>query len=177
MLYRTAKTYAEEIREQLYQLCSAITIAGSIRRHEPLCGDIDLVCLATDSQRAKVRQRCLRRNPKVISDGEHILSIVINNGVRLQVNFAKPTTTDLFAPVPGNWGSILMMRTGPKTFNQEICLKAAKMGFCWKPFVGIVKNNNIIASETEEDIFSALNLTYIQPDCRKYGIKMQRAVI
>jgi len=167
MLYKTARTYAEDILSQLHPLCPSIAIAGSVRRHCGLCGDLDIVCLCSDIQRERVRERCLRGNPKIVSNGEQILSIVINNGVRLQVNFAKPTTKDLFEPTPSNWGSILLMRTGSKDFNKAICLRAASLGCQWKPFKGIVRDGKIVASETEEEIFKALKLKYIQPPARK----------
>ncbi len=168
MMYKTARKHAEDIRLQLHPLCSVLTIAGSVLRHSPLCNDIDLVCLASDSQRLKVRERCLRNSPEIRSDGEQILSIVLNNSIKVQVFFAHPIIEDLFKPTPSNYGSVLLCRTGPKAFCQHICLRAAKQGLHWNPFVGIIKNGKeIIASETEQDIFKALKMKYIQPRNRK----------
>jgi DNA polymerase (family 10) len=163
MLYLTAKKWATDICDQLIPHCDRIEPAGSIRRHEPLCGDIDLVCQCTSQQRAVVRARCLKSNPEIRQDGDSILSIVLNNGIRVQINFVKRTETDLFEETPGNWGSIMLCRTGPKEFNQSICLRAAVLGLHWNPFYGIYERNRLIASATEEDIFKALKWRFIEP--------------
>jgi DNA polymerase (family X) len=163
MLYKTAKKWATDICDQLIPLCDRIEIAGSIRRQEQLCDDIDLVCQCTDKQRAAVRARCLRANPEIRQSGDCILSIVLNNGIRVQVNFARPTMTELFEETPSNWGSIMLCRTGPKEFNQSICLRAGVLGYHWNPFYGIYERNRLLASETEEDIFHILKWRYIEP--------------
>jgi len=163
MLYKTAKKWATDICDQLIPHCNRCEPAGSIRRHEPLCGDIDLVCQCTDTQRAAVRARCLQSRPEIRQNGDCILSIVLNNGIRVQVFFASPTTKDLLEATPGNWGSIMLCRTGPKEFNQSICIRAATLGYHWNPFYGIYERNRLLASETEEDIFHILKWRYIDP--------------
>jgi len=166
MLYTTARRWATDICDQLLPFCDRIEIAGSIRRHEPLCGDIDLVAQCTVSQRAAVRARCLKSNPEIRQNGDVILSIVLNNGIRVQINFARPTDSDLFGVTPCNWGSIMLCRTGPKEFNQSVCIRAATLGLRWNPFAGIYEHNRIIAGVTEEDIFKALKWHYIEPRYR-----------
>jgi len=163
MLYRTANKQAKDICEQLMPLCSDVAIAGSVRRHCGLCGDIDIVCLASDTQRQAVRSRCLRKSPTIKQDGQQILSIVLNNGINVQIFFAHPKSQDLFSPTPSNWGSIMLCRTGPKEFNQSICIHAAKLGYKWHPFKGIISGDQIIASETEKDIFKTLHIKPISP--------------
>jgi len=167
MLYKTANKWAKEICEQLMPLCSDIAIAGSIRRGCGLCGDIDIVCLASDTQRQAVRSRCLRKKKEIRQDGNQILSIVLTNGIHVQIFFAHPKTPDLFAPIPCNWGSIMLCRTGPKEFNQSICIQAAKLGYKWNPFKGIISGDQIIASKTEAEIFKTLHIKPINPRNRK----------
>jgi len=163
MLYTTANRQAKDICEQLTPLCSDVAIVGSIRRHCGLCGDIDIVCLASDTQRQAVRSRCLLKSPTIKQDGNQILSIVLNNGINVQIFFAHPKTQDLFTPEPSNWGSIMLCRTGPKQFNQAICIRAAKLGYKWNTFKGIISGDQIIASETEQDIFKTLKIKPISP--------------
>lgn len=168
MLYKTAKQWATDICDQLRPLCERIEIAGSIRRRQGLCSDIDLVCQASDSQRLRVRARCLRSSPQVRSDGTQIMSLVLHNNIQVQVFFARPTVTDLFETVPTNWGSIMLCRTGPREFNQAIALRAAELGLHWNPFAGIMRGDQIIASATERDIFHAVKWRYIEPEQRKH---------
>ena len=168
MLYKTARKWAVEICEQLRPMCYRAEPAGSVRRHEPLCGDIDIVCECTDRQRAAVRARCLRAAVETRQNGDHILSIVLKRGIRLQVFFSRPMTTDLFETTPSNWGSIMLCRTGPKEFNQSVCLRAGILGLHWNPFYGIYERNRLISSATEKDIFHTLKWRYIEPANRSH---------
>jgi len=168
MLYKTARKWATEICEQLRPMCYRAEPAGSVRRHEPLCGDIDIVCECTDRQRAAVRARCLKAKPEIRQNGVCVLSIVLSNGVRVQINFTQPKVTELFDEIPSNWGSIMLCRTGPKEFNQSVCLRAGMLSYHWNPFHGIYARNRCIASASEKDIFHALKWKYIEPENRSH---------
>jgi DNA polymerase/3'-5' exonuclease PolX len=166
MLLSTAQRWASKIAAELQPLCGRIRAAGSVRRMAPLCGDLDFVCLATPEQRRAVRSRCLRNHPEVRADGEQILSLVLPNGIRIQLNFARPETADLFGVTPSNWGSIFLCRTGPLEFNRAICLRAARMGYHWNPFKGVTDHGEVIAAATEHAIFRVLDLSPIPPPQR-----------
>lgn len=168
MLYATAYKFASTIQEQIDPLCDRSAIAGSIRRHSALCGDIDLVCQVSRMQRMRVRERCLRSHPIVSADGEHILNFRLANDVRVNVFFARPAERDLFSVRPSNWGSVLLCRTGCADFCRLIALRAADLGYHWDPFRGILLGEVILASESEEDIFKALRMRPVDPIHRQH---------
>lgn len=141
-----------------------IQVAGSIRRRRPIVHDIDLVAVPKD--RASFIAR-LKRNAKVVMDGNINLILEFGNGVQLDVFLAKPTDKDMFDTQPGNFGALLLCRTGSKAFNVWLCARAAETGFHWNPYWGLFRRGICYASESEEQIFRTLDLDYIKPEDRE----------
>jgi DNA polymerase (family 10) len=159
-----ARKIADFIVEALRPLCWKIEIAGSIRRQRPDCGDIDLVVIPTnhDALRRRIAQRC-----SLTSDGRDIIIAKMSNGVQLDVYCARPEERTLLDVTPSNWGSVMVCRTGSKEFNKYLCMAAAHKGLHWDPFRGVLRAGKVIASETEEDVFRALGLTWVCPESRE----------
>lgn len=121
--------------------------------------DIDLVCLPKDRELLinRARSRAL-----VIRQGEQ--NVTLNwYGIRLDIFLAKPDESTLFEKIPSNWGSVLLCRTGPAEFNIGLATRAHELGFHWNPYRGITRDYEIIASRTEQEIFEALEMNYVEP--------------
>ncbi len=174
MILDQAITAANQVKDLLAKYCEKIEVAGSIRRQRPECNDIDLVCLPIPGQEAALRVR-IGEKTKLIQSGEKILSTMLDwrpsaahpDGVRLDIYFAHAGIPDMIDPTPGNWGSVLLCRTGSKEHNAYLCKVAQDMGCKWEPARGIVCKGKVIASETEEDIFRALDLEFVNPEMRE----------
>lgn len=165
MNFSTADRYAVKIAGNLEPFCERIQIAGSIRRHRPEIGDIDLVVIPKNLN--DLIARC-RTSCTAIAEGQVNLSYETPMKIRLDIYVAQPGHRELYDVTASNWGSLLLCRTGSKEHNQRLCEVAAKKGMKWKPYVGLMDSQNlVIASETEEEIFQALGLDFVPPEKRE----------
>ena len=188
MKLREAYLLADRIKGELAPMCERIEIAGSIRRARPEVNDIDLVLLPKPGMHAAIRERCLRRCDLVTDGAQNLIVRLPTNGgpasgFQVDLFFARGREQDLLGSTPGNWGSILLCRTGSKEHNIWLCQRAESMGLKWQTYKGLMgpvkledgtngthgSNEVVIASETEEEIFTALGLQMIPPVMREVG--------
>jgi DNA polymerase (family 10) len=161
----SATEKALAVVEHLRPFCAQIEIAGSIRRRRPQPGDLDFVIQPLPGKRRYIRDLCLSWKPQVLTDGQVNLLLVVK-GVQLDIFFADEPGADLFAE-PGNFGTLLVCRTGSMQFNVWLADRAKKRGLHWNPQRGVVQKGKIIASHTEESVFKALGLDWIKPEARE----------
>lgn len=163
MKFTDAKRLADHIVEELLPFCERIEIAGSIRRRCGEVNDIDLVVIATD--KFALRDRVLR-HCTLIQDGALNLITRLPGNFQLDIFFAHAGKSDLLESTPSNWGSVLLCRTGSKEHNIKLANRARARGLQWKTYEGIFDGSKLIASATEEDIFTALEMDFIKPENR-----------
>lgn len=171
MKLERATIIADKVVTALRPLCERIEIAGSVRRARPEVNDVDLVLLPRPGQTAAIKARCRERCAQV-TDGEQnsIFRLQLPDLTTLQLDlfFARPASADLLESTPGNFGSILLCRTGSKEHNIWIVEHAKRLGLTWQPYRGVVDAaGRVIASETEAEIFRALELQFIPPESRE----------
>lgn len=163
-----ARKYAAKITEALAPFCAKgkIEVAGSIRRGRPECHDIDLVCLPTDVQ--GLRERVMESALEVKCCGEQVFRTILKTGVQLDVYFASPGGGDLFLARPCNYGTLLLCRTGSAQHNIYLARRALDKGLKWDPHWGVYDaKGKCIAAETEEDVFRAIGLAWVNPERRE----------
>jgi len=160
-----AEKYAEKIVAALTPYAHRIEIAGSIRRRRPKVNDIDLVILPRD--RMALEQRALV-NSQHFEWGGAIFRIMTKIGVLVDIYYAHQGVADMFTPRPSNWGTVLLCRTGSEQHNIALCEAAKARGLHWHPQQGLMDERGaIVASETEEAIFAALGMPFINPEARE----------
>ena len=155
------------LQDKMLPLCDNIQIAGSIRRCRPIVNDIDLVILPKD--KAALKARCAAKW-RVITDGDQncIYEVPISDGtIQVDIFFARHASADLFTKTPSNFGSLLLCRTGSREFNIKLVEWAKRLGLRWKPYEGVFKGDQLIASATEEEIFAALEMPFQRPEGRE----------
>lgn len=167
----TARLRAEKVIETLAPLCARIEVAGSVRRARPAVNDLDFVVLPLPGKLNAFRERASRMNT-VVKSGEDIYIIRTKDGLQIDFYFAHGPTHDLLEYRPGNWGSVMLCRTGSKEHNIHLALQAQRLGYKWETMIGLTKpiDNNartVMASETEEAIFALLGLDFIPPERRE----------
>jgi DNA polymerase (family X) len=172
----TARRLAEKIAGELRPFCEQLEIAGSIRRGRPDCGDIDLVLLPScRANVGRIVDRCAR-HATIHKRGEQYVVFTLANGFQLDLWFAhsgEVTQPDLLDPAvetaPGNFGVLLLARTGSAMFNVWIAQVAKAAGLHFNPHRGIerTKGGRVIAATEEAEVFSALGLQFIPPEKRE----------
>ena len=180
MKLEPARHFAELIKGILSPFCEKIEIAGSIRRLRPNVNDIDFVVLPKYGQTLALRERCKARC-RVVKDGEqnYIVAMPISAAQREQLDhsgwdvqidifIAHPGKCDLLQTVPSNFGSLLVCRTGSTAHNIWLVEQAKKNYMTWNPYVGVTDPEGyVIAGETEQDIFRACDVPFIEPEKRE----------
>jgi DNA polymerase (family 10) len=164
-----ARKLAETIVAALQPDCARIEIAGSIRRGLAMVGDIDLVILPKN--RTAIVER-IRKGCRTITNGPQnlITEWKLGDGTPFQLDifFARPASRDLFKPIPSNWGTLLVCRTGSKQFNIYLAEKAKGLGLKWDPYEGLFKGDTLIPCEEEGDLFRELMFKeWIKPEDRE----------
>lgn len=165
-----AEALATRVKARLAPHCERIEIAGSIRRRREWVNDIDLVILPRAGERetiqAQIRsgcgvevegpQNCIYRMPPKPNSGGY-------EWIQLDIFFARPAQQDLLGSTPGNFGTLLVCRTGSKEHNIWLVEHAKRQGLLWKPYAGVFDGDRCLASEEEADIFATLDLPFIPP--------------
>ena len=142
---------ADKIYKQLKPLSKRISFAGSIRRKSSKPVDVDIVLIPKDKEKIK---EGLSKQGKVLFSGEKKFGVKIE-GVKVEIYFA---TED-------DWGAMLLYSTGPFGLSIGLRILARKQGMFLNQY-GLYKNGNIIASKTEEEIYSAFGKKYKKPEER-----------
>ena len=166
----SAEHLAARIVTELQPYCSRIEIAGSIRRRCAEVNDIDLVVIPSDPSALRDR---VTRNSTIIQNGPLNLLVRLPNGFQLDIFIAHAGKADLIDNTPSNWGSILLCRTGSKEHNIKLTTRAQHLGYKWKTYEGIYTSGGtssaspqLLASATEQEIFTALQMDYLEPQNR-----------
>jgi DNA polymerase (family X) len=170
----TAEKIAAKIVYEIAPFCDQVEIAGSIRRRRPFVNDIDLVVLPKPDFANALRERCKKRAMKVQTDGEMTLIVTLEyppagrDGLQLDIWIAKPTVKDLLTTTPTNFGTLFLMRTGSREHNIKLIERAKTLGLRWNPYWGVFDgHSHNLASATEQEIFTALQLDFIPPESRE----------
>jgi len=151
MQLKQAEKIAEEVVKRLSPYCSRIEVAGSIRRQKPTVNDIDIVLIPSD--------------PWNLSHVISGLGPVKLMGDKLKRVIYKGVQVDLYQGDELSWGTLLLIRTGPKENNSRLCSLAKKKGWhLTASGAGLFDaNGRRIGGDTEESIYRALGLPYEEP--------------
>lgn len=149
-----ADRIAKEVLELLDPHFELVSVAGSVRRRKAFVNDIDLVAIPG-----------MMAPRAVIS----LLPVkIIRNGPKLATFEFQGIKFDIYYATPETWGTLLLIRTGPKESNIRLCTIAKNRG--WKLRAngeGLFDSGGTrIAGDTEESIFRALGVPYQPPEAR-----------
>lgn len=164
---------AQHIAEAIGPYCERLEIAGSLRRHRPMVGDIEIVALpklTTDLFGEPL--------PDALTPLDHFLESkrvkLIKNGQRFKQFAYAGVSVDLWLPESAaHWGTILTIRTGSHDFNlwlmKERQHRSGVMfsdGRLYDRRTGLV-----VDTPEEEDVFRLLGMDFVPPaerDDRKW---------
>lgn len=159
-----ARGWAAEAVEALYRHTQRVMIAGSIRRLRDDVGDIDLVLLDPTAENPWARHQ--------IGEALSALGYVQQKDGERIATFTREGTCalDLYYATPETWGITMLVRTGSAAHNIKLTQVAQRMlpARALRVSQGIVDTaGRVIASQTEEEIFKALGITFVRPEDRE----------
>lgn len=139
-------------------------VAGSLRRRRDTIGDLDL--LVTTERPREVMDRLTTRADvqRVLANGVTRCSVVLKSGLQV----------DLRAIAPVSFGAAWMYFTGSKAHNIALRKLALDAGLKLNEY-GLYRGRARIAGTTEEAVFRALGLAYIEPELRENGGELEAA--
>jgi DNA polymerase (family 10) len=160
-----AREHAERISELIRQFpgIDKITPAGSLRRGRESCGDLDLLvtgpaCEPNVVAAAVEHVATLPLIDKLIARGQNKVSFNLRNGLQVDVRLLPRAS----------YGAALQYFTGSKHHNVALRQRAIKRGLTLSEYALLrLEDNVIVAAETEEAIYNALDLDYIPPELRE----------
>lgn len=153
MKLEDAKIIANNFVSEIKEFCEKIEIAGSIRRKKSEVNDIDIVLIP------KMKEHLVNKINKI--------SNVEVQGKKLIRAEYSGMQIDIYIATKETWGILLLVRTGSKEHNIKLCKYAIDKGMKLSSENGLMKNNEVIASKNEEEIFKKLGIDYIKPEDRK----------
>lgn len=159
---------AEALVSDLQQIpeVQQIEIAGSLRRWRETIGDVDI--LAGASTPFLVMQAFVDHpiTDRVLVQGQTKSSVIVQQGIQVDLRVVEPTS----------FGAALQYFTGSKAHN--IALRRLARQQKWKLseyHLVDTRTNTVIAGETEEAIYSALELDWIPPELREDSGEIEAA--
>jgi len=130
--------------------------AGSLRRRCDTVGDLDL--LVTTERPRDVMDR--------LTAGESVLRVLAKGVTRCSVVLKSGLQVDLRAIAPVSFGAAWLYFTGSKAHNIALRKLALDAGFKLNEY-GLYRGRERMAGSTEDAIYRALGLPYIEPELRE----------
>lgn len=153
----TARATADRLVAAFTPHCARIEIAGSVRRGRPQVNDLDLVIQPRDTSNLAVAVAQAADETRRITMYGSIWQVVVNGII-----------VDLYLARPEQWGMILLARTGSKTHNIKLAVKARRRGMALKYDGGYIQAGaRRVACPTEQAVFHALGMAWREPACRE----------
>ncbi len=130
--------------------------AGSIRRFSDTIGDVDLVVATTEPGSVHTAVVEWPEVAEVVGSGDTKTSILTREGLQVDIR-----TVD-----PGQFGSALLYFTGSKAHNIALRQRAIDRGWLLSEY-GLFEDDVVLASETEEAIYTRLEMQWVPPTIRE----------
>jgi DNA polymerase (family X) len=153
-----AGEYARSLLEHLRQArgVGQAVVAGSFRRMQETVGDLDVLVTAADAAQVMQRFAGYGEVKEMLASGATRASAVLACGIQV----------DLRVVPPESFGAALHYFTGSKAHNIAIRRLGQERGLKINEY-GVFKGKRRIAGETEESVYAAVGLPYIEPELRE----------
>ncbi|HVW66641.1 MAG TPA: DNA polymerase/3'-5' exonuclease PolX [Candidatus Peribacteraceae bacterium] len=154
---------AEQIANELRatKLCTKVEVAGSVRRRKETIGDIDI--LVASKKPTQVMD--------VFCNYDDVEAVVAKGPTKSSVRLKSGLNADLRVVDENVFGAAWHYFTGSKDHNVHVRRIGLEKGFTISEY-GVYKGTakekgKLLASKTEEDVYKAVGLPYIEPELRE----------
>ncbi len=138
-------------------LAENVALAGSSRRWRETVGDLDILIVAEE-------------NPdltRFLTKMEEVESVIVSGPTKVSVRLTAGLSCDFRVIKKSSFGAALQYFTGSKNHGVEVRKIAVKKGYSLNEYQLSGKEGKNLASETEEEIYNALGLQYVEPEMRE----------
>ncbi len=151
------------------EMCAAVRLmagvqrvepAGSLRRGRETIGDLDLLCIADDGAGIIRQFTQLPLVTEVMAAGDTKGSVLV------EYSPGRAIHVDLRVVPAESFGAAWQYFTGSKEHNVRLRERAVKRGWSLNEY-GLTEGRRVIASRTEEEIYTALGLPWLPPELRE----------
>ena len=154
-----------------------VIIAGSARRRKETMGDLDI--LAVSSKPKAIMDEFVKKTPG-------LMTVIANGPTKSSIKIRPGLNVDLRVVPMESYGAALNYFTGSKEHNVVIRARANKLGLTLNEY-GLFKigkggdktvegKGKRVASKTEEEIYRALGMAYVEPELRENTGEVEAAV-
>ena len=130
--------------------------AGSLRRGRDTVGDLDLLVTAENPGTVMDRLTANEDVQRILEQGVTRSSVVLKSGLQV----------DLRAVAPASFGAAWLYFTGSKAHNIALRKLAQDKDLKLNEY-GLYRGRQRIAGETEDAVYKALSLPFIEPELRE----------
>jgi DNA polymerase (family 10) len=190
VLLSTAMGTATAIIEALAPLAERVAYAGSLRRMRETIGDVDILATADNEGDAAAIMTAFRglaeeidnsKKPSGEDDGGSAFGVVVSGPTKTSIRVAaglpgqapqrQSLQVDLRVVKPDSYGAALQYFTGSQAHNVAVRQIAVRAGLKLSEY-GLFRvrdgaDEELIASATEEDVYTALGLQWVPPPMRE----------
>ena len=156
-----------EIKDRLSSLKEAkkVIVAGSVRRWKETVGDADILVISDNPKPIMDFFVKMQEVGKIYGKGDTKSTIKLKNGMDVDIRVVEEKS----------YGAALNYFTGSKEHNVALRQIAKDKGLKLSEY-GLFKENKFIAGRTEEELYKALGLRYIEPELREsHGEELEAA--
>ena len=133
-----------------------VVVAGSFRRRQETVGDLDILVTAQDGKAVIEHFVAYEEVGEVLSKGTTRSTVTLRGGLQVDVRVVPAES----------YGAALHYFTGSKSHNIAVRSLAQDNGLKLNEY-GIFKGEAAIGGRTEEEVFGAAGLPYIEPELRE----------
>ncbi|MEK7542284.1 MAG: DNA polymerase/3'-5' exonuclease PolX [Patescibacteria group bacterium] len=150
--------YQEDLVARLEDspLITRAVAAGSIRRMKETIGDVDILITTSKPEKAVEYFLSLVSYEKIWGKGSTKVSLRTTEGFDIDMRVLRQEV----------FGAGLQYFTGSKEHNVRLRTRAANKGYKLSEY-GLFRGEKRIACKTEQDVYKALGMEYIEPELRE----------
>lgn len=151
-------SYADDLVRYMKKLpgVDRAAIAGSFRRGRETVGDLDLLVTAAKGGPVMAAFVTHPEVTRVPAHGTTRGTVILRNGLQVDLRIVPPES----------YGSALHYFTGSKAHNIAIRARGMERGLKINEY-GVFRGKRRIAGETEDQVYRAVGLPYIEPELRE----------
>ncbi|MBI2049911.1 MAG: DNA polymerase/3'-5' exonuclease PolX [Candidatus Staskawiczbacteria bacterium] len=168
---------AREVLEKLKNLkeVKEVSLAGSLRRKKETIGDCDILVSVDNSKGPAFAKASADAVADFFVSLSGVKKVWGKGGTKASVHMADGFDMDLRVVPEKSFGSALQYFTGSKEHNIATRKIAIDKGLKLSEY-GLFRGSKMIAGRTEQEVYKALGLAFIEPELRENEGEIQAAL-